>query len=279
VSNFVFSDIVANHKPSLMGVLNITPDSFSDGGLMSNGVIIHKHINDLWKIGVNIIDIGAESTKPNATQINSVAEINRLSVLNLPFKKSKNQYYSIDTYKAKTAEFALDNGFDIVNDVTGLKHDKQMAKMIASYDAGVIIMYNHALNTHKTGNIVNDCMNGLKESLDIADIYNINLSKICLDIGIGFGTTPQENLMLLNNISHIQTLGFPILVGASRKSFIHHFLDIPDPVKRLGATLATHYHAVQNGADIIRIHDVFDHKQFFDMMSLLKPSPPEVIHA
>jgi dihydropteroate synthase len=263
-----------------MGVLNITPDSFSDGGLAyHNNTVINQHIHDLWQQGANIIDIGAESTRPNAIQIDADTEIKRLSVMDLPVMQSENHFYSIDTYKAKTAQFALNNGFHIVNDVTGLHHDTQMARMIADYNAGIIIMYNHALNETKTGNIVDDCMNGLKKSLDIADKHQINHQKICLDIGIGFGTTPQENIILLNNIAHFKTLGFPILVGASRKSFIHHFLNIPDPKKRLGATLATHYHAMQQGADIMRVHDVFDHQQFFAMMPLFHSFTHRTHHA
>jgi dihydropteroate synthase len=261
-----FRYLVSCDKPVLMGIVNVTPDSFSDGGSFDTSVALEQNIADLWQAGTHIIDIGAESTRPNSIKIDATTEIERLSILNLPLENHHNHFYSIDTYKARTAEFALKNGFHIVNDVTGLKYDKDMAKIIADYDANVVIMYNHAMNNTKTGNIVTDCFNGLQSSLDIAVQYGINPNKICLDVGIGFGMSPIENMVIINNLGILKTLGFPILVGASRKSFINHFLNIPDPKKRLGATLATHYHAVKNGADIIRIHDVYDHKQFFAIM-------------
>jgi dihydropteroate synthase len=275
-----FQKLTQLHKPILMGILNITPDSFSDGGLFCHADIINKHITDLSDSGVHIIDIGAESTRPNSIKIDTDTEINRLSVLKLPLKNNLNHFYSIDTYKAKTAEFALKNGFHIVNDVTGLLYDANMASVIADYDAGTVIMYNHTYTQTPSDNIVYDCLVGLQKSLDIALKHNINPHKICLDIGIGFGISPQQNITLINHIHHFKVLGFPLMVGASRKSFINHFLQIDNPQKRLGATIATHYQAVKNGADIIRIHDVHDHKQFFAMMTILNHAVSEsFVHA
>ncbi len=263
-----------------MGILNITPDSFSDGGVFCHADTLNKHIVDLWQAGTHIIDIGAESTRPNSIKIDADTEINRLSALQLPLKNSANHYYSIDTYKAKTAEFALKNGFHIVNDVTGLLYDTNMASVIADYDAGAVIMYNHSHTQTPSDNIVHDCLVGLQKSLDIALKHKINPDKICLDIGIGFGITPQQNITLINHIHHFKALGFPVMVGASRKSFINHFLQIDNPQKRLGATIATHYHAVKNGADVIRIHDVHDHKQFFVMTTILNHAVSEsLVHA
>jgi dihydropteroate synthase len=263
-----FRTLIGLHQPVLMGIVNVTPDSFSDGGMFICSKSLETHINALWQLGTHIIDIGAESTRPNSVAIDSDTEIARLLSLNLPLKSPINTYYSIDTYKAKTAEFALKNGFNIVNDVTGLHHDTDMAKVIADYHAGVIIMHNQTLTQDPSGNIITDTMVGLQKSLDIALKHDINPDKICLDIGIGFGVTPQENIMLINHLQTFKTLGFPIMVGASRKSFINHFLHITDPKKRLGASIAAHYHAVKNGADIIRVHDIDDHKQFFSMMAV-----------
>ncbi len=263
-----FRNLIALHRPVLMGIVNVTPDSFSDGGMFVCSQTLETYIDTLWQLGTHIIDIGAESTRPNSVLIDMDTEIARLSSLNLPLKLHTNRYYSIDTFKAKTAEFALKNGFNIVNDVTGLNHDTDMAKIIADYHAGVIIMHNQTMTQKPSGNIMLDTMTGLQKSLDIALKHGINPEKICLDIGIGFGVTPQENIMLINHLQTFKTLGFPIMVGASRKSFINHFLHITDPQKRLGASIAANYHAVKNGADIIRVHDIDDHKQFFAMMAV-----------
>jgi dihydropteroate synthase len=129
-------------------------------------------------------------------------------------------------------------------------------------------MHNQTITDNPSGDIIADTMAGLQMSLDIALKHGINPNRICLDIGIGFGVTPQENIILIKNMHIFKTLGFPIMVGASRKSFINHFLKITDPQKRLGASIATHYQAVKNGADIIRIHDIHDHRQFFAMMTV-----------
>lgn len=271
-----FFSLVKHHKPVFMGIVNITPDSFSDGGLLTQQDNIYHHIDALLQAGTNIIDIGAESTRPNSIPIDADTEIQRLSILNLPLRQSETCYYSIDTYKAQTAEFALKNGFHIVNDVTGLKYDPDMVKVVADYQAGIIIMHNQSRIINSTGNIVTDVYNGLSQSLEIALGHHIAESKICLDIGIGFGVTPQQNIELLNNISKFKSLGFPIMVGASRKSFIKHYLHIDNPQKRLGATIATHYYACQQGADIIRVHDVDDHKQFFDMLKICNHSSHEL---
>ncbi len=268
-----FRNLIALHQPIFMGIVNVTPDSFSDGGMFLCSQSLETYIDTLWHLGTHIIDIGAESTRPNSVSIDADTEIARLLSLNLPLKSYTNRYYSIDTFKAKTAEFALKNDFHIVNDVTGLHYDTDMAKVIADYHAGVIIMHNQTMTQNSSvniisGNIIVDTMTGLQKSLDIALKHGINPEKICLDIGIGFGVTPQENIMLINHLQTFKTLGFPIMVGASRKSFINHFLHITDPQKRLGASIAAHYHAVKNGADIIRVHDIDDHKQFFAMMAV-----------
>lgn len=263
-----FRNLIALYQPVLMGIINVTPDSFSDGGMFICSQSLETYIDTLWQFGTHIIDIGAESTRPNSVKIDADTEIARLLSLNLPLKSDANRYYSIDTYKAKTAEFALGNGFHIVNDVTGLHYDTDMAQVIADYHAGVIIMHNQTMTQNPSGNIITDTMVGLQKSLDIALKHGINPEKICLDIGIGFGVTPQENIMLINHLQIFKTLGFPIMVGASRKSFINHFLGVTDPQKRLGASIAAHYQAVKNGADIIRVHDSDAHKQFFAMQAI-----------
>lgn len=263
-----FSTLAQKASPVLMGIMNITPDSFSDGGDLNHQNKTHEYINDLINLNVNIIDIGAESTRPNSIKIDAETEIKRLSTLKLPLRHTQNTFFSIDTYKAKTAEFALKNGFNVVNDVMGLQFDADMAKVIADHNASVIIMYNHSLTKNHSGNIITDAMTGLQKSLDIALKHNIAPNKICLDIGIGFGVKYEQNIALINHIPHFKTLGFAIMVGASRKSFIGHYLNIADPKQRLSGTLATHYHAVKQGADILRVHDVTAHQQFFKMLDI-----------
>lgn len=260
-----FHNLAQTHSPIFMAIANITPDSFSDGGQLTSREAIDQYLQECWDNGADIIDIGAESTKPNVTPIDSETEIQRLKALNFPLNASKGKYYSIDTYKSKTAKFALQNGFHIVNDVTGLQHDPDMAKIVADFNAGIILMHNQRLVSNPSGDIIQDVKDGLKTSIDIALKHNIKPQKICLDIGIGFGLKPQENIILINHLNQFKSLGFPILIGASRKSFIEHFLGIKDPQKRSSATLATHYRAIKNGANILRIHDLAKHVQFFAM--------------
>jgi dihydropteroate synthase len=263
-----FNSLQNNPSPILMGILNITPDSFFDGGKFDNQDNVSHRINALITDNAQIIDIGAESTRPNSKKIDTDTEINRLSCLNFPLSKKNNIYFFIDTYKAKTAEFALKNGFDIVNDVTGLHLDSDMAKIVAEYQAGIIIMYNHSLSPALSSSIIDNALKSFDISLNIALKNHIPHNKICLDIGIGFGTTPYESIELIRHIPILKKLGYPILVGASRKSFIHHFLNIASPDNRLYATLATHAFAFQNGADILRIHDVKAHDDYFKMLKI-----------
>jgi dihydropteroate synthase len=263
-----FNSLINNQSPILMGILNITPDSFFDGKKFDNHHIINQHIETLISHNAQIIDIGAESTRPNSQKIDSTTEINRLTCLDFPLKKQSNIYYSIDTYKAKTAEFALKNGFDIVNDVTGLQFDPDMIKVIAEHQAGIIIMYNHTFTHSASSSIIDDTLKGFDKSVNIALKNHIPKNKICLDIGIGFGTSPDQVIQLIHHIPTFKKLGFPILVGASRKSFIHHFLNIASPDDRLYATLAVHGFAFQNGADIFRIHDVKAHDDYFKMLKI-----------
>lgn len=258
----------SKHKPMFMAIANVTPDSFSDGGDLISLKTLEKYFTEAWEMGAQIIDIGAESTKPNAQTIDIETEIMRLRVLNLPLRALEGRYFSIDTYKAKTAEFALKNGFHIINDITGLQHDPDIAKVAADYDAGLVIMHNQRLVDQPSGDILRDVMDGFKKSLDIAFKHHIHPQRICLDIGIGFGISPQDNIKLIHHISEFKALGYPIMVGASRKSFIQHFLGITDPKKRGPATLAAHHKAVINGANILRVHDLADHKQFFAMDAL-----------
>jgi len=249
-----------------MGIANITPDSFSDGGDLSDSQKIAQYLQQLVKDNATIIDIGAESTKPDANAIEAETEIMRLKNIGLPLQKIKNILFSIDTYKAKTAHFALENGFDIVNDVTGLKHHQDIAKIVTDYHAGIILMYNHRLNQSPSSCIVSDVLDGLKQSIDIALSNNVAYDNICLDLGIGFGLKPEQNLILLKNMSKFKELGFPVMVGASRKSLIPHYIGPLEPKERVYATLALHHYSARMGADILRIHDVKAHSDFFKML-------------
>lgn len=267
-----FEQLINNSSPALVGVLNLTPDSFSDGGEFNKPEIIQRKIDTLFSQGTNIVDIGAESTRPGSKPVDDDTEIQRLKMLNLPLisMAHKYQFFSIDTYKATTATFALENGFHIINDISGLTHDPNMLKVAANYRCGIIIMHNHRLIERKNKDIIIDIKDNLSRLADKALKAGIRNHQICLDPGIGFGLEYEENLTILNNLNQIKALGFTLMVGASRKSFIGQALDIFRPQDRLYGTLAAHTIAFNNGADMLRVHDVQEHYEFFKMYGKLK---------
>lgn len=255
----------SGHHPLIMGILNLTPDSFSDGGDYFSKNHSLDHVQNMILEGADIIDVGAESTRPSADPISAEEEIKRLTPILGDICHASTKPISIDTYKAKTAEFALSCGVQIVNDVKGLLYDEDMASLIASSGAGIIIM--HSLDIQK-----GDCdiplkvVEGLSHSIEIALEAGVAEEQIALDIGIGFGKTFEQNLILLKNIASFKEMGFPLMVGASRKSFIGHYLKQDNPKDRVFGTLGVHGNAVSKGVDIVRVHDVAPHKQVFEMM-------------
>lgn len=247
-------------KPLVMGVLNITPDSFSDGGEYFTCEAAYQRALQIQKQGADIIDIGGESTRPGAQTVSVKEEIERVIPVLKKLIKRLRIPISIDTRKPEVAEQALRIGASIVNDITGLLQNERMAVVISSYKAAVVVM--HIKGTPRTmqkapryKNLLSEIKNRLKKGIEIATKAGIDKKSIIIDPGIGFGKTVKHNLKIINNIDKFKELGFPILVGLSRKSFIGKILNL-DIKDRLIPTVACNAIAIKNGADIIRVHDV-----------------------
>lgn len=255
-------------RTHIMGILNITPDSFYDGGLYYNREKAVKRAINMEEEGADIIDIGGESTRPGSKSISAKEEIKRiLPVINKIIKRLKIPI-SIDTYKSEVAKAALDSGASIVNDITGLR-DEKTAALVKEYNAGVVLMHMKGMpstmqKNPEYKNLIDDIRTSLKESISIAKGAGIKDSQIIIDPGIGFGKTPGHNLKLLKRLKEFKSLKFPILIGPSRKSFIGAVLGLSID-KRLIATVAAVAISIYNGANIVRVHDV---KKMFEVARL-----------
>lgn len=242
-------------RPLVMGILNVTPDSFSDGGRFIDPQTAVAHAAEMARQGADILDIGAESTRPygGAKPVSADDELARLTPV-LPAVISLGLPVSIDTIKANVAAWALDQGASIVNDVWGLQRDPAMAPLVAERGVPVIVMHNR--DSADAGiDIVADVIAFFEHSLEIAARAGIARDKIVLDPGIGFGKTPEQSIVCLSRLAEFKRFGLPLLVGASRKRFINSVTPSP-PDDRIGGSIASHLLAVARGAAIIRAHDV-----------------------
>ncbi|MGZ0186618.1 MAG: dihydropteroate synthase [Alphaproteobacteria bacterium] len=248
----------------LMGILNVTPDSFSDGGQFDGVEAACAQATRMTDEGADIIDIGGESTRPGHLPVPAKLEAQRvLPVIEHVAKGTLP--VSIDTYKAKTARLALAAGATIINDVWGLQNDAEMAPVIAEFGVPVICMHNREA-VDPTLDILSDVMAFLERSLIIARKAGIPEHRIILDPGFGFGKTFAQSLHLLRNLETLSTLGRPLLIGLSRKGFIGHYSGEKVTPNRLAGTLAANMLAITTGyAAIIRVHDVKPHRQMLDM--------------
>jgi len=237
----------------VMGILNVTPDSFSDGGKWNKMDAALKRAEEMLSEGADIIDVGGESTRPGYTRISDVEEIDRVTPVIEAIKARMDAIISIDTYKSAVARAAADAGADLINDIWGLKADEKMAGVIADYNLACCIMHNRE-NTEYT-DFINDVYNDIKESLEIAKGAGIDNDRIILDPGIGFAKTYEENLKMLKYENSLRDFGLPLLLGTSRKSVIGLTLNV-DKNQRLAGTLATTVLAVKDGYDFVRVHDV-----------------------
>jgi dihydropteroate synthase len=251
----VLAQLLAKIRPLVMGVVNVTPDSFSDAGQFLDPQTAIAHARRLAGEGTDILDIGAESTRPYGGTVRVPLEEERARLapvlaeviaLGVPV--------SVDTLKAAVAAWALDLGAAIVNDVWGLQRDPDMARVVAERGVPVIIMHNRE-TADPTIDIVADVTAFFQRSLDIAARAGIARGRIVLDPGIGFGKTAEQSLICIARLDAWRSFGLPLLVGASRKRFIHSVAP-SDPMDRLGGSLAAHLLAVENGAAIVRVHDV-----------------------
>jgi len=251
----VLERLLAKARPLVMGVLNVTPDSFSDGGRYLDPQAAVVHARRLAAEGADILDVGAESTRPygGAVRISLEEERARLAPL-LSDVVALGVPVSIDTLKAAIAAWALDLGAAIVNDVWGLQGDADMARVVAEHQAPVVIMHNR-MSVDPAIDIVAEVTDFFRRSLDIATRAGIPRQRIVLDPGIGFGKTAEQSLTCIARLDAWREFGVLLLVGASRKRFIHSVAP-SEPMDRLGGSLAAHLLAVENGATIVRVHDV-----------------------
>jgi dihydropteroate synthase len=247
-------------SPSLlMGIINVTPDSFSDGGLFASHAAAVAHGDQLAAEGAAILDVGGESTRAQAQPVAAEEEMRR--VLPVVRGLAATVLLSIDTMKADVAEAALLAGAHIVNDVRGLQGDPAMANVAARHGAGVVVMHNPGLlgsGAPLPGDAIEACLGFFARSLEIARRAGVLEDRIVLDPGLGFGKSPEQNFALIARLPELATLGFPILIGASRKSFIGRATgrELPD---RLAGSVAAHVAAALGGAAILRVHDVAAH--------------------
>lgn len=246
-------NFLTENKTYIMGILNVTPDSFSDGGKFNSINKALVHTAEMITDGADIIDIGGESTRPGHIQISEEKEINRVCPIIEKIKKDFAVPVSIDTYKAAVAKAAIAAGADMVNDVWGLKYDKKMAAVIAANDLPCCLMHNRHDKNYK--NYLQDVLTDLRQTLQIADNAGIDRAKIILDPGIGFAKTYADNLFLLKHMAILHELKLPLLLGTSRKSVIGLTLDLPTE-QRLEGTLVTTVMAVLNNYMFVRVHDV-----------------------
>jgi len=247
--------LLAQGRPLVMGILNVTPDSFSDGGRFFDPSAAVAHAHEMAEQGADILDIGAESTRPygGARPVSADEELARLK----PVLSAITQIgvpVSIDTIKSSTAAYALDAGAAIVNDVWGLQGDPGMAALVAKREAPVIVMHNRDA-ADPAIDIVADVIAFFARSLEIASQAGIPRDKIVLDPGIGFGKTPEQSILCLARLAEFRRFGLPLLVGASRKRFIASVAP-SQPTERIGGSIAAHLLAAQQGAAILRVHDV-----------------------
>ncbi|ABQ35147.1 MULTISPECIES: dihydropteroate synthase [Bradyrhizobium] len=265
ISPHAASDLASSHPllrpwlarpyPAVMGILNVTPDSFSDGGRFDAPDRAIAQAKSMIAAGAEIIDIGAESTRPykGAEPVTAAEELARLRPV-LPAIVALGVPVSIDSMKAEVAAYALDQGAQIANDVWGLQRDPAMAEIVAVHGAPVVVMHNR-VTVDPDIDIIEDMLRFFAHSLEIAAKAGIAAGNIVLDPGIGFGKTPQQSMTALARLDQLARFGLPLLVGASRKRFISTVVE-SEPRERLGGSIAAHLMAAQRGAAIIRAHDV-----------------------
>jgi dihydropteroate synthase len=249
------SALLGEGRPLVMGILNVTPDSFSDGGQFLDPQVAIAHAKEMMTAGADILDIGAESTRPygGMQPVSAAEERARLEPV-LPAVVALGLPVSIDTIKAEIAAWALDLGAAIVNDVWGLQRDPAMAPLVAERGVPVIVMHNRDA-ADPAIDIVQDVLKFFERSLAIAEHAGIERSQIVLDPGIGFGKTQEQSITCIARLGEFRRFGLPLLVGASRKRFINSVVPSA-PNERIGGSIASHLLAVRNGAQIIRVHDV-----------------------
>jgi dihydropteroate synthase len=253
-----YRTILLGNRTLLMGILNVTPDSFSDGGRHLDPDVAYARALDLQQQGADLIDIGGESTRPGSQRISAAEELNRIAPVLKKLRHKLDVPISVDTYKAEVAERALALGAEIINDVSGLTFDPALAEVVNRRDAGLVLM--HIRGTPETWarlkplpDVMGIVVRDLKAGMDRALRARIDRRRIVVDPGIGFGKRGDENYEILLQLERLQALDQPILVGTSRKSFLGHHLTEEQKLLATGATVTA---AVLHGAHLVRVHDV-----------------------
>lgn len=249
-------------EPKIMGILNVTPDSFYDGGAYKDSGALHARITAMLEEGVDIVDIGAESTRPGSDPVDADEELRRIiPALHAVKKYAPEIPVSIDTYKSAIADNALKEGADCINDISGLRFDPLMAEVIARHGAGCVLM--HSKGTPKDmqkdphyDDVMQEVYEYFQAQAQVALAHGIPHASITLDPGIGFGKRLEDNTALIRRLREFTSLGFPIVMGLSRKSFLGVLTEHTVPEERLAATISAHTIALQNGASILRVHDI-----------------------
>lgn len=251
----------------IMGILNGTPDSFSDGGRYNTSDTAVAHAKLMIEQGADILDVGVESTRPGHTQISVAEELERMKEVLLPVLECSTVPVSVDTYRAETADFALSQGAHILNDIWGLKYDKDMAAVAAKYDVPVIIMHNQ--NSTDYDDIIDDMKAFFFSSVDLALKEGVKPQNIWLDPGIGFGKDYAQNVEVIQRLGEITVYEYPVLLAPSRKRFIGTILnDIPADQRDEG-TVATCITGMIQGVDMVRVHNVGMHKRAITVADVL----------
>lgn len=255
-------DFDTEHMTYIMGILNVTPDSFSDGGKYNRMDEALFHVEEMIKDGAAIIDVGGESTRPGYTRISDEEEIQRVTPIIREIKNRFDIPVSIDTYKSKVAKAAVEAGADLINDIWGLKADPDMAGVIA--ESGVVCCLMHNRENTDYRDFVEDMLKDLQESVDLAMQAGISEDKIILDPGVGFAKSYEQNLLAIQQVGRLKELGYPVLLGTSRKSVIGLTLDT-EKNERVEGTLVTSVFGVQQGCAFLRVHDVKENLRAVNM--------------
>lgn len=255
-------DFDLDHQFYIMGILNVTPDSFSDGGKWNSPDKALAHAEEMINAGCDIIDVGGESTRPHYLPVDVEEEIDRVVPVIKALKSHFDVPVSLDTYKAETARAGVDAGADMINDIRGGLYDDRMPKVIA--DSGVPCVLMHGPIHPEYTDFLSDVKRGLLHCVENAVEAGVSKDKIILDPGIGFGKSLEQNLSLMNHLEDIRDLGYPVLLGTSRKSMIAKVLNLPAD-ERVEGTLATTVIGMMKGCSIFRVHDVKENKRALDM--------------
>ena len=243
----------------IMGILNFTPDSFSDGGKFDNIDAAVEHVKEMIESGADIIDIGGESTRPNHTPVEEAEEISRVVPIIKAIREKFDVPISIDTYKAKVAEKAIEAGANLINDVWGFKKDKEMGKVAAKYNVPCCLMHNRENEDYK--DLMEDILEDLRESIKIAKDAGVKDENIILDPGIGFAKSHEQNLDIMNKLERLKELGYPVLIGTSRKRMIGFTLDLPVEERVEGTVATTVIGIMKDACDFVRVHDVLENSR------------------